>query len=71
MTYAPIHAQQFDTKEKAFEYAIKVSKFNDFFIYVFFVQDSGKWVADQSGEPYSNEILEGIFHQGELQPIIK
>lgn len=64
MNYAPIHAQVFDTKELAFGYAINVSKFNDFFIYVFFVQDSGKWVSDQDGTLYSNEILEGIFHEG-------
>ena len=65
MNYAPIHAQQFDTKEMAFAYARRASKFNDFFIYVFFVQDSGKWVADQDGTLYSNEILEGTFYQGE------
>ena len=65
MIYAPIHAVIFDTKDMAFAYARQASKFNDFFIYVFFVQDTGKWVADQDGTLYSNEILEGTFYQGE------
>jgi hypothetical protein len=65
MTQPPIHAQVFDTKEQAVKYALEKSKFNDFFLYIFFTQDSGKYVVDQDGTLYSNEILEGTFYQGE------
>jgi hypothetical protein len=65
MTQPAIHAQVFDTKEQAVKYALEKSKFNDFFLYLFFTQDSGKYVVDQDGTLYSNEILEGTFYQGE------